>query len=239
MYQGRATNHRQKNASFEAALLNYYYPKKNCSASDCPIWPFQFPTHTIKHRINILGMRKLKHHESKLLKKVDFLHWKAEDNLREVKLLRRYHIQKREDYIAYNRLSGMITKLTAKLATLPAANETRVRTTEALLTRLFNMGLIDTASSLVKAAALPATAFARRRLPVVMVRLRMADTLKAAVTFVEQGQVRVGPETVNDPAFIVTRTQEDFVTWVDSSRIKRAAEKYNDKLDDYDLLEGA
>ncbi len=184
-------------------------------------------------------MRKLKHHESKLLKKVDFLHWKAEDNLREVKLLRRYHIQKREDYVAYNRLSGMITKLTAKLATLPAANETRVRTTEALLTRLFNMGLIDTASSLVKAAALPATAFARRRLPVVMVRLRMADTLKAAVTFVEQGQVRVGPETVNDPAFIVTRTQEDFVTWVDSSRIKRAAEKYNDKLDDYDLLEGA
>ena len=44
-------------------------------------------------------MRKLKFHEKKLLKKVDFLTWKKEDNLRESKILRRYHIQKREDYL--------------------------------------------------------------------------------------------------------------------------------------------
>ncbi len=181
-------------------------------------------------------MRKLKHHEQKLLKKVDFLHWKAEDNVRELKLLRRYHIQKREDYVAYNRLAGLVTKLTAKLAALPAASAVRVRLTETLLARLFNMGVIDTASSLVKAAALPASAFARRRLPVVMVRLRMSETLKAAVALVEQGQVRVGPEVVSDPAFLVSRALEDFVTWVDSSRVKRAAAAYNDKLDDYDLL---
>jgi U3 small nucleolar ribonucleoprotein protein IMP3 len=29
---------------------------------------------------------------------------------------------------------------------------------------------------------------------------------------------------------------EDFVTWVDSSKIRRAVSKYNDKLDDFDLL---
>ena len=29
---------------------------------------------------------------------------------------------------------------------------------------------------------------------------------------------------------------EDFVTWVDTSKIKRAVTKYNEKLDDYDLL---
>ena len=33
--------------------------------------------------------RKLKYHEQKLLKKVDFLNWKADGNLREVKILRR------------------------------------------------------------------------------------------------------------------------------------------------------
>ncbi len=44
-------------------------------------------------------MRKLKHHEQKLLKKVDFLTWKQEENLREIKILRRYHIQDREDYV--------------------------------------------------------------------------------------------------------------------------------------------
>ena len=41
---------------------------------------------------------------------------------------------------------------------------------------------------------------------------------------------------MTDPAFLVTRTFEDFVTWVDTSKIKRKVMKYNDKLDDYDLL---
>jgi U3 small nucleolar ribonucleoprotein protein IMP3 len=29
---------------------------------------------------------------------------------------------------------------------------------------------------------------------------------------------------------------EDYVTWVDSSKIKRTIMKYQDKLDDFDLL---
>ncbi len=44
-------------------------------------------------------MRKLKHHEQRLLRKVDFLSWKSEQNLREIKILRRYYIQDREDYV--------------------------------------------------------------------------------------------------------------------------------------------
>jgi len=60
-------------------------------------------------------VRQFKHHEQKLLKKVDFLNvrlllstqshrsdsnfqWKQDANLREVKVMRRYHIQDREDY---------------------------------------------------------------------------------------------------------------------------------------------
>ena len=51
-----------------------------------------------------------------------------------------------------------------------------------------------------------------------------------------QGHVRVGPETVTDPAFLVTRNMEDFVTWVDTSKIKRKVLAYSDQLDDYDLM---
>jgi len=65
----------------------------------------------------------------------------------------------------------------------------------------------------------------------------MTETLKEAVTFVEQGHIRVGPDTVTDPAYLVTRSMEDFVTWVDTSRIRRKVLAYNDKLDDYDLLQ--
>ena len=65
----------------------------------------------------------------------------------------------------------------------------------------------------------------------IMVRLKMAENLREAVTFIEQGHVRVGPETVTDPAYLVTRNFEDFVTWVDTSKIKRKVAAYNDKLD--------
>ena len=108
--------------------------------------------------------------------------------------------------------------------------------TEQLLDKLFNMGLITSKKSLQKAEEITASALCRRRLPVIMMRMKMAETMKVAVTFVEQGQVRVGPNVVTDPAFSVNRSMEDFVTWVDTSKVRRKVQKYNDKLDDFDLL---
>jgi U3 small nucleolar ribonucleoprotein protein IMP3 len=119
----------------------------------------------------------------------------------------------------------MISSLVAKLKTLPSSNATRIAATQALLDKLFRMGLIDTASSLAKAEGIAASAFCRRRLPVVMARLKMAETLKEAVSFIEAGHVRVGPDVVTDPALLVPRSMEDFVTWVDSSKIRRAVAK--------------
>ena len=136
----------------------------------------------------------------------------------------------------YNRLCGRVTQLVSKLKKLDAKDKFRQQVTQDLLNKLFSMGLISSASSLLKAEKLSVSALCRRRLPVVMVRLKMAENLKEAVTFIEQGHVRVGPEVVTDPAFIVTRAFEDFVTWVDNSKIKRTIQKYNDKLDDYELL---
>ena len=60
-------------------------------------------------------MRELKYHEKKLLKKVDFLDWKNEDNLREIKIMRRYFIQNREDLKAYNKFFQIIILVIIKL----------------------------------------------------------------------------------------------------------------------------
>jgi hypothetical protein len=179
-----------------------------------------------------------------------------------------------------------------------------VRSTDALIEKLYKMGLIPTKKSLTSCENIAVSAFCRRRLPVVLVRLKMCETLKEAVTFVEQGHIRVGehprtaplhppfpqnlagndeklglelkntmrakylidpleprpcllqstlcnglprmltkqmqltgPNVVTEPAFHVTRNMEDFVTWVDSSKIRRKVMKYNDALDDFDLLQ--
>jgi len=76
----------------------------------------------------------------------------------------------------------------------------------------------------------------RRRLPIIMTRLRMAETVPAAVKLIEQGHVRVGPEVVTDPAYLVTRNMEDFVTWVEGSKIRGHIMKYRNEVDDFDLL---
>lgn len=58
----------------------------------------------------------------------------------------------------------------------------------------------------------------------------MSETMREATKFIEQGHVRVGPEVVKDPAFLVTRSLEDFVTWVDGSAIKKKVMEYNDMV---------
>lgn len=67
-------------------------------------------------------------------------------------------------------------------------------------------------------------------------RLKLAEHLKEAVSYIEEGHIRVGPETVIDPAFLVTRNMEDFVTWVDTSKIRRKVLEYNERRDDYDSM---
>ncbi|KAL7465120.1 hypothetical protein ACHAXS_005444 [Conticribra weissflogii] len=181
-------------------------------------------------------MRQLKHHEQKLLRKVSLYSWKGDDNIRVAKIMRRYHLQNREDYVSYTRICGMVTKLSNKLKTLKPDDPFRIAMTDQLLDKLYNTGILTTTKSLKKAEEITASALCRRRLPVVMVRMKMAQNLKMAITFIEQGQVRVGPNVVTDPAFMVTRSMEDFVTWVDSSKIRQAVYKYNDKLDDFDMM---
>lgn len=128
-------------------------------------------------------------------------------------------------------------KLAHRLSLLPPESATRQKYEKLLLDKGYDVGVLSTASKLsaVEHGA-TVSAFARRRLPVVMTRLRMAETVQAATKFIEQGHVRVGTETVTDPAFLVTRSMEDFVTWTVGSKIKRNIMKYRDKLDDFELL---
>ncbi|CAN6447717.1 unnamed protein product [Victoria cruziana] len=181
-------------------------------------------------------MRKLKFHEKKLLKKVNFLEWKRENDQREALIMGRYHIVDRDDYKKYLKVCGMVTKLVNILKQIDPRDHFRIEMTNSLLEKLYDMGVIPTKKSLTLCDRLSVSSFCRRRLATVLVRLKFAEHLKEAVTYTEQGHIRVGPEIVTDPAFLVTRNMEDFVTWVDSSKIKKKIMQYNERLDDYDLL---
>lgn len=203
-------------------------------------------------------VRKLKHHEQKLLRKVDFTTYASDNNHRDAAVIRRYAIQKPGDYQKYNRLCGVcffsihngilqiliylqsLRQLAHKLTLLPPDSQVRLKQEQLLLSKLHDMGILPSTASTSKLSSVEShvtvSAFCRRRLPVVMTRLRMAETVQAANKIIEQGHVRVGTETITDTAFLVTRSMEDFVTWVDGSKIKRNILKYREKLDDFDLL---
>ncbi|XP_059177743.1 U3 small nucleolar ribonucleoprotein protein IMP3-like [Physella acuta] len=190
-------------------------------------------------------VRKLKFHEKKLLKKVDFLAWEVENNLHEIKVMRKFFIQRREDYTLYNKLSRHIREVARQIKEMDQNHPRRIEFTHQLLEKLHSMGLIPTKRSLSLADRITASSFCRRRLPVLMVRNHMSETLKAATTFIEQGHVRVGPHVIDDPAYLVTRSMEDFVSWKDTSKIKKHVQEYNDLVcttlkirrvrDDFDL----
>eukprot|EP00775_Hariotina_reticulata_P009404 gene9404-9568_t len=100
--------------------------------------------------------------------------------------MRRYHIQDRDDYMKYNKMVGLITKLTNMLKQLDPQDKTRIELTDQLLAKLYDMGVLPTKKSLVQTEQLATASFCRRRLAVVMVRLKMAETVREAATFVEQ-----------------------------------------------------
>lgn len=140
-------------------------------------------------------MRLLQHHEQRLLKKVDFITYKKENNHRENAVMRMYHIQKRSHYLAYNVLAGQIIKLATKISLLDPKDPYRAKKADALADKCYRMGLINS-KSFVACEKVTVSAFCRRRLAVVVTRMKMSENVKMAVQLIEQGHVRVGPNVV-------------------------------------------
>jgi U3 small nucleolar ribonucleoprotein protein IMP3 len=177
-------------------------------------------------------VRKFQFHEKKLLKKVDFFQYK-EDSVRENAVMRRYHLQDRTDYQKYNKICGIIRKLTHLISLLDARDEFREEKTKQLLLLLQRLGLVQ-GLKLSECEGITVSAFCRRRLAIVMTALKMAQQPSQAVKYIEQGHIRIGPTTVTDPAILVPIAMQDFITWTDTSKIKKKILDYSEKLDDFD-----
>lgn len=170
-----------------------------------------------------ITMRQLKYHEKKLLKKVDLLNWKSDDDHREVKVMRRYHLQNRDDYSKYNKLCGQIRQLAYKISLLSADDPMRTEKEGQLLGKLYDSGLLSVGTKLSEVESkVTVSAMCRRRLAIICVKLKLCETvstvgfdllplyrssqyLRQAVKYIEQGHIRVGPDRITDPAYLVTR----------------------------------
>ena len=104
-----------------------------------------FKINLLKNRIYWSAMvRKLKYHEQKLLRKVDFTTFPSDNNHRDAAVIRRYAIQQPGDYTKYNRLSGNLRQLAHKLAHLEPDDPVRRKLEDGMLEKLWTMGILGT-----------------------------------------------------------------------------------------------
>ena len=108
--------------------------KKNYPRAEFPNKSFRFCP-SVCLLVDIM-VRKLRFHEKKLLKKVDFINWEVDKNLHEVTVMRKFFIQKREDYTKYNDLSRRIRDLARQIKELDANDPFRIEATRTLLDKL-------------------------------------------------------------------------------------------------------
>ena len=88
----------------------------------------------------------------------------------------------------YNKLAGLATKLVSLLKELKPDDPFRIKITDQLLEKLYAFGAIPTRTSISIVERLSTSSIAKRRLPVIMVKTKMAQTMKEAVTFIEQAR---------------------------------------------------
>lgn len=122
--------------------------------------------------------------------------------------MRRYHIQDREDYhkcvslspsslllvvtevsrpwsSRYNKLCGSLRSYAHRLSLLPAQDPFRSKMEGQLLSKLYDMGVLNTTAKLSDIEnKLTVAAFCRRRLAVIMCMSKMAETVSAVCVVV-------------------------------------------------------
>jgi U3 small nucleolar ribonucleoprotein protein IMP3 len=139
-------------------------------------------------------------------------------------------------FYRYNKIAGLLKKLVSKLKSLDKADDYRIKKTQDLLDKIYEIGLIKSKNSLLDIDKVGISSFCRRRLAYLLFKNKYCETIKEAITFIEQGQVRVGTQVITEPAFLVTRSLEDHITWTNASKIKRKIAEYNGQVDDYDMM---
>ena len=150
-------------------------------------------------------MRKLSYAENKLLKNTDFFNWEVSNNVQEAKIMRRFKIDRREDYVFYNKLSRKVRELARKIKNLEPNDPVRTQYSAKLIEKLYSVGIIATKFSLGDVDRITASSYCQRRLSSIMVKIGMVERIQTAVTYIKHGHVRVGRDIIKDPAFLVTR----------------------------------
>ncbi|EFC50373.1 predicted protein [Naegleria gruberi] len=189
-------------------------------------------------------VRELKHHEQKLLKRVDFLNWKSDGVTPEykeyiLKTIQKYQLKDQKEFFNYQRIATQINNTLNSIKELDDKiyRDFKVDQLVMLGKKLFDMGILDSEAEIETLKKITVGRLCRRRISYLLKVLHFSESVRLANLNIQHGHIRIGPEVVKDEAFLVSRNLEDFITWTNKSRIKSTIRKFNETFDDFEELQ--
>jgi len=141
--------------------------------------------------------------------------WVKERLIEEMKLMGEYGLRnKRELWIA----AAMLRKFRHRARSLLALpEEVRKKEEQALLSKLYELGLVDKEATLDDVLSLHTKDLLERRLQTIVYRKGLAKTIHHARQLIVHGHIAINGRRVTSPGYIVPRSEEDLIGYAPTS----------------------
>ncbi len=148
--------------------------------------------------------------------------WVKSRLIEEMKLMGEYGLRnKREIWKAATILRKIRHRARALLALPPEVRESEEK---ALLSRLYEMGLVSENATLDDVLSLTAKDLLERRLQTIVYKKGLARTIQEARQLIVHGHIAINGRRVTSPGYIVRRSEEELVDYAPTSPFKNKSQ---------------
>ncbi len=141
----------------------------------------------------------------------------------EMKIIGKYGLRNKKELWTAETIIRKVRHQARRLLALPEPQRSEVG--KGLLDRLFKLGLINKDASLDDILGLTSENVLERRLQTIVFNKGMAKTIYQARQFITHGHIAINGRRVTNPGYLVTRDEEDKITYAVGSPIKDIMEK--------------
>ncbi|MGC8572804.1 MAG: 30S ribosomal protein S4 [Caldisphaera sp.] len=136
----------------------------------------------------------------------------------EMKIIGKYGLRNKKELWTAETIIRTVRHQARNLLALPEPQRSEVG--KSLLDRLYKLGLIGKDSSLDDILGLTSENVLERRLQTIVLKKGMAKTIYQARQFITHGHIAINGKRVTNPGYLVTREDEDKITYALGSPIK-------------------
>jgi small subunit ribosomal protein S4 len=141
----------------------------------------------------------------------------------EMKIIGKYGLRNKKELWTAETLIRKIRHQARTLLALPEPQRSEVG--KSLLDRLFKLGLVNKDASLDDILGLTSENVLERRLQTIVLKKGLANTIYQARQFISHGHISINGKRVTSPGYLISRDEEDKISYTVGSSIKEIMEK--------------